>query len=75
MNYVWVVYLAGEIHKAYKTREKAYEIIKEYVINAEHLPEPYKEMCLKYLKDNYEQGMHFFSDEGDEWAEKVEIAD
>lgn len=75
MKYVWVVYLTGEIYKAYKTREEAYEVIKEYIANAEYLPESYKEICLKYLKDSYERDMNFFSDEGDEWAEKVEIVD
>ena len=75
MNYVWVVYLSGEVDKAYKTKEKAYEVITEYILNAEYMSELYKEICLKYLKDSYEEGVDIFSDTGDEWAEKVEIAD
>ena len=75
MNYVWVVYLNGEIDMAYKTKEKAYEVIKEYIINAKYLPELYKTSYLKNLKDTYEKDTHIFSDSGDEWAEEVEIAD
>ena len=75
MNYVWVVYLNGAVDKAYKTKEKAYEVIKEYIINAEYLPELYKTSYLKNLTDTYEQDTSIITDSGDEWAEKVEIAD